>query len=733
MAPAAEFSNPESDAVNHERLQPVRQMSNRSADSLYKEVGFLIDDFPNPTVLADALMPDCPIVGASNSFVGLSGYKRQEILGRNCRFLLKDVPGCCISRSGRKNLRSMIRMCRLIGLSTMGSTSCCQTNRKRDGETFLNTFAVGLVLINEHPFLVGVLSPCSETGGKEEMTRLKQDHHALIEQTRIILQQGLSESNEAIFQNKSQDFLLPRPRALTGPAFSSGSLTERVILLNNRRTVMRREPCEIPNGCVVISEQPVRRTRLGIFFAVRLEGVLRDAWHTTWPVLGLTQFSPDEMVKKGYPMRAEWCGKSVCIGGNFQASYRDKSDHWKGAMKTSADELTSFDGPRPRWQNRPHTPWDLEEGDVMGMLYTPQGTVHLMLNYQTVLSVDTGKPLQNVDYHALVDCQGQAYELLLLPYTTPVKGHMDDLALQPLLSHKVIDFVARNAASRAVSSCTFSVSIADPSQPDVPLVAVSPAFETMTGYTCEEVVGMNCRFLNHECEIDFQQRRELRRCCQSGKPFTCVLQNRRRSGEVFLNLLDLCGLSVAKDAETGENIWYLVGIQSDVTNLIDRDGNLPTGMKEAHARELQALAEHLRRELQVEIAELAISATPGLVQTPSQENSSIPEDGAAEDEVVAVPATPGIERGPKPSPLPMIAMLPEASWIRHDTHDHNGEPEQVDKRGPQRATSGASHVWRLWQTCMSVFEHRWWPYAACGVGVVSALLYQVSKVQRKAS
>ena len=131
------------------------------------EVGFLIDTFPKPVVLADALVPDCPIVGASDSFARLCGYSRDEILGKNCRlvaqwypfspfvgsrfpykaiptpkkgaaltrtwllgcqgrFLLKDVPGCCISRSGRKNLRSMIRMCRLIGLSAMGSTSCTQ-------------------------------------------------------------------------------------------------------------------------------------------------------------------------------------------------------------------------------------------------------------------------------------------------------------------------------------------------------------------------------------------------------------------------------------------------------------------------------------------------------------------------------------------------------------------------------------------------------------------------------
>ena len=34
------------------------------------------------------------------------------------------------------------------------------------------------------------------------------------------------------------------------PPFSPKALTDRVILLNDRRTVMRREPCEIPNGCV---------------------------------------------------------------------------------------------------------------------------------------------------------------------------------------------------------------------------------------------------------------------------------------------------------------------------------------------------------------------------------------------------------------------------------------------------------------------------------------------------
>ena len=700
-------------------------------------MGFLIDRFPKPVVLADALVPDCPIVGASDSFARLCGYSRDEILGKNCRFLLKDVPGCCISRSGRKNLRSMIRMCRLIGLSAMGSTSCCQTNRKRDGETFLNMFAVGLVLLDEHPFLVGVQS---EMGTGDSTAHVKQDQHALIEQIRVILQQGLSENAAAVLVK--EHFLPPRPRNLAGsPAFSPTALTERVILLNDRRTVMRREPCEIPNGCVVITEQPLRRTRQGLFFAVRMEGVLREGWHTTWPMLGITEIPPTDMVRDGYPLRAEWCAKSVCIGGEFQAFVRDKARHFEGRGAASPDELQIFDGPKPRWQNRPTTPWDLGEGDVMGMLYTPQGDIHLMINYQSVLSFSTGKPLEARDYYALVDCRGQAYELMLLPYEMPVVGYMQELALQPLISHKVVDHVARTAASRAVSSCTFSISIADPSLPDMPLVAVSKAFEVMTGYTCEEIVGLNCRFLNHDCEMTTRQRYELRKSCQTGKAFTGLLENRRKSGDLFVNLLDLRGLSVAKDAETGEDIWYLVGIQSDVTNLVDRDGETPNEIRERRAVELQDVANNLRRELQKEFAELALTSRNATIRENGEERQvefGQPSTQTGEN-IVSVPAAPGIERGPKPNLVPMIALLSEPSWVRHDAEDDDSEPEQVDRHAKKttnrlRTCSSLTDFQERVMSVPAVFRRQWSlaPIAgAFALGISSALICQLLLRQRK--
>jgi len=566
----------------------------------------------------------------------------------------------------------------------MGNASCMQANCNKDGETFMNCFAVGLVLLGEHPFLVGVQSALPDVVNKAETAQITQEQHATIEQIRVLLEQGVS--TETMGEMKRKDnFVLPRRRAVSGAeAFFAGCLSDRVILANDRRTVMRREPWEIPRGCVVISEEPLRRSSQGLFFAIRLEGVLKEGWNSSWPMMGMTQMTPSAVERDGYPMKAEWFGKSVCIGGEFQAWVREKPVHFKQRFgKAKPEELSSFDGPRPRFQNRNTTPWELAEGDVMGMLYTPNGMVHLMLNYQTVLSVDTGKPLESGDYYAVVDCQGQAYEITRLPYSTPVAACSHELGLQPKISHKVFDYVSKSAASKAISSCTFSVTIADPSQPDIPLVAVSPGFEQMTGYSCAEIVGLNCRFLNYDCAMDIEQRSHIREICRTGEPYTCMLRNRRKSGEEFLNLLDLRGLRVAKDTETGEDIWYLIGIQSDISELVDEDGEGKAAIQEAHERELQRITEHLRNELQQEFAQFVVTSTlPALMGAHASSGSTVAkkvEGDEYDEDAVVFMAAPDIERGPKPDMWPNVALL-EPDWISER------EPEEPE---PERSPEGS--------------------------------------------
>lgn len=81
-------------------------------------------------VLSDPSLPDNPIVYASDGFCKLSGYKRQDILGRNCRFL--QGPGT------DPKAVDMIRK----GISEGRDISVCLLNYRADGTPFWNQFFV---------------------------------------------------------------------------------------------------------------------------------------------------------------------------------------------------------------------------------------------------------------------------------------------------------------------------------------------------------------------------------------------------------------------------------------------------------------------------------------------------------------------------------------------------------------------------------------------------------------
>ena len=97
-------------------------------------------------VIADPTLPDCPIVFASDAFLELSGYRREEVLGRNCRFL----QGPDTDRSTVAVLKKAIQEGREVTVRLL--------NYKKDGTPFWNMLTVAPIrdVLGNPRFLVGV-------------------------------------------------------------------------------------------------------------------------------------------------------------------------------------------------------------------------------------------------------------------------------------------------------------------------------------------------------------------------------------------------------------------------------------------------------------------------------------------------------------------------------------------------------------------------------------------------
>jgi two-component system CheB/CheR fusion protein len=101
--------------------------------------------------------------------------------------------------------------------------------------------------------------------------------------------------------------------------------------------------------------------------------------------------------------------------------------------------------------------------------------------------------------------------------------------------------------------------ITDFLHPDNPIIYCNKAFEELTGYSQEEVLGKNCRFLQAN---DSRQkgRYELKKALQNGQECHVELVNYRKDGTLFWNELFIAPIHDHKGA-----ITHYIGIQNNVT------------------------------------------------------------------------------------------------------------------------------------------------------------------------
>lgn len=99
-----------------------------------------------------------------------------------------------------------------------------------------------------------------------------------------------------------------------------------------------------------------------------------------------------------------------------------------------------------------------------------------------------------------------------------------------------------------------AITVADPAQPDCPLVYANLKFEELTLYGRQDAIGLNCRFLQGP-DTDEEDVRVIREAIATGAAEDVVIQNYRADGTGFSNYL------ILETIQSASGNRYILGSQ----------------------------------------------------------------------------------------------------------------------------------------------------------------------------
>ena len=127
-----------------------------------------------------------------------------------------------------------------------------------------------------------------------------------------------------------------------------------------------------------------------------------------------------------------------------------------------------------------------------------------------------------------------------------------------LAEEKTLDS-GENWLAQVLDSLNASIIITDPNLDDNPIIYANKRFYSLTGYSEEEVLGKNCRFLQGDIR-DETVAEEMREKIKNGEVFEKVIKNVKKDGTEFMNKL-----YIAPVKNTSGRIINFVGVQHEVS------------------------------------------------------------------------------------------------------------------------------------------------------------------------
>ena len=199
------------------------------------------------------------------------------------------------------------------------------------------------------------------------------------------------------------------------------------------------------------------------------------------------------------------------------------------------------------------------------ILISPQNAIISENEPARALETDKiiGRLSENIE-QALVGSQSETdieldprlFEATILPVTYENASQGAAIILKDVTEKRALESQLK-LLERAVASSSCGITIADMTREDEPLIYVNPAFEQITGYSSDEVLGRNCRFLQNEANQP--ERKIIKEAIANRTSCTVVIENYRKDGSAFLNELRLS--PVRNNA--GE-VTHYIGIQTVV-------------------------------------------------------------------------------------------------------------------------------------------------------------------------
>jgi PAS domain S-box-containing protein len=148
----------------------------------------------------------------------------------------------------------------------------------------------------------------------------------------------------------------------------------------------------------------------------------------------------------------------------------------------------------------------------------------------------------------------------------------------------------------AVDASNDGIVIAEQEGQDNILIYVNRAFEELTGYTADEILYRDCRFLQGD-DTDQEGVRQIRTALERGEPCRVVLRNYRKDGSLFWN-----ELSITPVYNDDDQLTYYIGIQKDITARVEAEARAERAEK--------ALAATRGREKAVRLALTCLQSAP---------------------------------------------------------------------------------------------------------------------------